>query len=113
MFDLSKLSEANVDRASVYVPQDLWMPFMEACEQLNIQWCTNESATQVCDRIDQMSEPKGQTIHLNSWCGRMTRTPGHELNSTHCEQLMLTHRLSPVQPDDLAAMLMMKGGCYD
>lgn len=109
MFDLNKLSEARIDRVSVYVPQDLWLPFMEACERLDIKWCTNESATQVCDRDDQISDPKGQTIHLNSWFGKMTRSPGHELNSIHCEQLMLTHKISPVNPDDLAAMLMQGG----
>lgn len=105
MFDLNKIAEANERGDYVFVPQDLWLPFMEACEVLNIYWITGAKATQVEDRAEQMAEERGQSIHFSFYRGQMARAIGQQPEAYHCEELMIDRRPSPVNPDDLAFLL--------
>lgn len=110
MFDLDALDQANNRREKIFVPTEYWQPFMEACEALGILWITGTSATQPGDKDRQLSEPRGQTIHMRCRNSGMARSIGPGLSTMDCREL-LVNKFRPIQPDDLASLLN-GGSCY-
>lgn len=110
MFDLNKLALACENEECVYVPQELWIPFMQACEALNIKWCTGAEATRVADAAWQQSRTEGLTIHLKSRFGGMAQSLGYDDATIHCFALMTDPTAQPHVTADSLLSLLSTGG---